>query len=115
MKKKVLIFLMILGALSILAFSQEEAAAEAGRVKDTTPVFIWSIIIGGAAITIAAVGGALAQSKAIRNAADNIGRNPEAADSIRGLTIIGIALIESLVIYVLLVDIFIFLFNWGNY
>jgi len=115
MKKKTIAFLLILAALTVVSYTQQEAAKNAASQKDHTPIYIWSIIVGGAAITIAAIGGALSQSKAIRNAADNIGRNPEAADSIRGLTIIGIALIESLVIYVLLVDIFIFLFKWGNY
>lgn len=117
MKKKILFVFLIFVSLSFISFAQESSGTETGtqRVKDATPIFVWSVIIGGAAISLAAIGGAFAQSKALRTAAENIGRNPEAADSIRGITIIGLALIESLVIYVLLVDIFIFLFKWGNY
>jgi F-type H+-transporting ATPase subunit c len=88
---------------------------ELTKVKDATPLFLWSIIIGGVALACAAILGAFAQSKAIRTAADNIGRNPAAADSIRTILIIGLALIESLVIYVLLIDLIIFFVKWGNY
>jgi F-type H+-transporting ATPase subunit c len=88
---------------------------ETTKVKDATSLFLWSIIIGAVAITVAAVFGASAQSKAIRVASENIGRNPAAADSIRGILIIGLALIESLVIYVLLVDLIIFFIKWGKY
>jgi F-type H+-transporting ATPase subunit c len=84
-------------------------------VEDATPLFLWSIIIGTIGLTVAAVGGAFAQSKALRTAVENIGRNPAAADSIRGVLIIGLALIESLVIYVLLVDLILFFVNWGSY
>jgi F-type H+-transporting ATPase subunit c len=117
MKKKILFVFLIVIGLSLVSFAQEEAVSESGvqKVKDATPIFVWSVIIGGAAISLAAIGGAVSQSKALRTAAENIGRNPEAADAIRGITIIGLALIESLVIYVLLVDIFIFLFKWGKY
>ena len=115
MNKKVFVILLIFLGLSIFSLAQEADTAGTQKVKDPTRIFLWSVIIGGAAITIPAIFGAISQSKVLRTASDNIGRNPEAADSIRGLTIIGLALIESLVIYVLLVDIFIFLFKWGQY
>ncbi|MCK4942716.1 MAG: ATP synthase F0 subunit C [Candidatus Aminicenantes bacterium] len=73
------------------------------------------MIIGGVTLAVTAILGAFAQSKAIRTAADNIGRNPAAADSIKTILIIGLALIESLVIYVLLIDLIIFFVKWGNY
>jgi F-type H+-transporting ATPase subunit c len=53
----------------------------------------------------------IAQSIAIRSAVDGIARNPGAADNIRGALIIGLALIESLVIYVLLIA-FMLYFKW---
>lgn len=85
------------------------------RVPDATPLFLYSIIVGTLGLTAAAIGGAFAQSKALRTAVENIGRNPAAADSIRGVLIIGLALIESLVIYVLLVNLILFFVNWGKY
>jgi F-type H+-transporting ATPase subunit c len=54
----------------------------------------------------------IAQSIAIRSAVDGIARNPGAADNIRGALIIGLALIESLVIYVLLIA-FMLYFKWA--
>lgn len=84
-------------------------------MADAAPLFLWSIILGTVGITVAAVFCALWQSKALRSAVDNIGRNPAAADSIRTVLIIGLALIESLVIYVLLVDLILFFVKWGEY
>jgi F-type H+-transporting ATPase subunit c len=52
---------------------------------------------------IAALGGALGQGRAAATALDGIARNPGAADKIRGPMILGLALIESLVIYALIV------------
>lgn len=108
--------MMLVLVLSI-SLAAQESGAEAGmkKVDNATVLFLWSIIIGAVAITVAAVFGASAQSKAIRVASENIGRNPAAADSIRGILIIGLALIESLVIYVLLVDLIIFFIKWGKY
>lgn len=109
MNKKLMVFLAVI-MVSAVALS----AAEAPTV-DATPLFLWSIIIGGAALSLAAVAGAFAQSKAIVTACENIGRNPSAADAIRAVLIIGLALIESLVIYVLLVDLILFFVKWGDY
>ncbi|MGA1192046.1 MAG: F0F1 ATP synthase subunit C [Bdellovibrionota bacterium] len=54
----------------------------------------------GAAIAIglAALGGTLGQSNAVRAALDSIGRNPSAAGKVFTPMILGLALIESLVI-----------------
>ncbi|MEA2110135.1 MAG: ATP synthase F0 subunit C [Pseudomonadota bacterium] len=56
-----------------------------------------------AAIAIAAFGGAFSQSMAIKSALDSIGRNPSAAGKITTPMIIGLAMIESLVIYALVI------------
>jgi F-type H+-transporting ATPase subunit c len=55
------------------------------------------------AIGIAAAGGALGQGKAAAAALDGIARNPAAKDKIQTPMIIGLALIESLVIYALVI------------
>ncbi|MCG8337612.1 MAG: ATP synthase F0 subunit C [Proteobacteria bacterium] len=57
----------------------------------------------GFAIGFAAFGGALGQSKAASAALEGIGRNPGAADKLFTPMIIALALIESLVIYALLI------------
>ncbi|KAF0242338.1 MAG: F-type H+-transporting ATPase subunit [Planctomycetota bacterium] len=60
----------------------------------------------GFGLAIAAFGGALGQGKAIAAAVESIARQPEKAGDIRGALIIGLALIETLVIYVLLICFF---------
>jgi F-type H+-transporting ATPase subunit c len=84
--------------------AQEAAAAAAGRVE----IIRWSIITAGFALAIAAAFGALGQSRAIASAVEGIARNPSAAGEIRGNLILGLVLIESLVIYVLLISLILF-------
>jgi F-type H+-transporting ATPase subunit c len=57
----------------------------------------------GFALTIAAIIGAISQSKAVQAGLEGMARQPEAAGSIQTAMIIGLAFIESLVIYVLVV------------
>jgi F-type H+-transporting ATPase subunit c len=67
-----------------------------------------SILTGGFAMAIAAGIAALAQGRAISAALDGIARQPNAAPRIQVAMIIGLALIESLAIYVLLIALIIF-------
>ncbi|MCP2520430.1 ATP synthase F0 subunit C [SCandidatus Aminicenantes bacterium Aminicenantia_JdfR_composite] len=102
--------------LSILVFifTTPLLAENEGKIDKTT-LFKWSIIIGGGALGLAACVGAYAQSRAISKACDGISRNPGAASHIRFALIFGLVLIETLVIYVLLVAIIIFFVKWGKY
>ncbi|MBC8646545.1 MAG: ATP synthase F0 subunit C, partial [Thermoanaerobaculia bacterium] len=52
---------------------------------------------------VAAAAGAMAQGRATSAASEGMSRNPGAAGAIRTMTIIGLALIESLVLYALLI------------
>lgn len=63
----------------------------------------WLAIAAGLGIGIAAFGGALGQGRAASTALDGIARNPGASDKLFTPMIIGLALIESLAIYVLVV------------
>ena len=60
----------------------------------------------GLAIGIAALGGALGQAKTAASALDGIARNPAAQAKIFTPMIIGLALIESLVIYAFVIAFF---------
>jgi F-type H+-transporting ATPase subunit c len=95
--------LMVL-ALASPAFAQESAAGSAAN----SGLVQWSIITAGFALAIAAFGGALGQGRAVASAVEAIARNPGAAGEIRGALILGLVLIESLVIYVLLVTLVLF-------
>jgi F-type H+-transporting ATPase subunit c len=94
--------MMVLGAAAPLL-----AQAPAGEAI-STEVARWSIITAGFALGIAAGLGALGQGKAVAAAAEAIARNPGAAGDIRGALILGLVLIESLVIYVLLISLILF-------
>lgn len=92
--------LMVIGMAPLYA-QAPGAGADAELVK-------WSIITGGFALAIAAAFGALSQAKGLSSAAEGIARNPSAANEIRGSLILGLVLIESLVIYVLLISLILF-------
>ena len=99
-----LVGLVILGLASPV-YAQEAAASATGVVAQ------WSIITAGFALALAALGAALGQGRAVASAAEAIARNPGAAGEIRGALILGLVLIESLVIYVLLISLILFFLN----
>ena len=96
-------FLLIL-LVSGIAFAQGEAA-EAEKIKNTGLANNFGLIALGAGLGIglAALGGGIGQGRAAAGALEGIARNPGAAGQIRGPMILGLALIESLVIYALLI------------
>jgi F-type H+-transporting ATPase subunit c len=62
-------------------------------------VYRWAAGAAGIAIAIAALGGTLAQGRATAAALEGISRNPGAAPRIQTAMILGLALIESLVLF----------------
>ncbi len=80
----------------------------------SSEMYKWALFSGAFALGIAAAAGAIGQSRAIAAACDGIARNPGASGEIRFALILGLALIESLVIYVLLIAFIIFLVLWGG-
>jgi F-type H+-transporting ATPase subunit c len=78
--------------------ASEGAAADAGGDKTVLKMFA-----AGLTIAIAAFGGAFGQAKAAAAALEAIGRNPSAQSKIFVPMIVALALIESLVIYALVV------------
>ncbi len=106
------IFLM----LAVPVFAQVTESGQGHMPIDgwSSQMYKWALISGAFALGIAAVGGALGQGRAIAAACDGIARNPGASAQIRFALILGLALIESLVIYVLLIAFIIFLGLWGG-
>lgn len=94
---------LVLGLVSPVYAQEAGGAAAAGA-----SVAQWSIITAGFALAIAAAGAAIGQGRAVASAAEAIARNPGAVGDIRGTLILGLVLIESLVIYVLLVSLILF-------
>jgi F-type H+-transporting ATPase subunit c len=94
--------LVVLG-FSSLAFAQgaDEAAVKSQGLANN---FGMIAMAAGLGIGIAALGGGIGQGRAAAAALDGIARNPGAAGQIRGPMILGLALIESLVIYALIIS-----------
>lgn len=99
----VLLAIMVLAVMAPMALAAEhEAAAEAAAGSDLRGFGI--ALAMSLAIGIAAMGGAIGQGIAVRGAMEGIGRNPGASGKIMTTMIIGLALIESLVIYALVIS-----------
>jgi len=99
--------LLLTGAVTAPVFAQRDAAAATWGMD----AVVASIVTAGFALGIAAGLGAIGQGKAIGSAAEAIARNPSASGEIRGVLILGLVLIESLVIYVLLISLILFFIN----
>ena len=87
-----LVLVAVMTAAPAMAQEHGEAAASP-----------WGLFAPALAIGLAAAFGALGQAKGLAAACEAIGRNPGAVGPIRITMIIGLALIESLVIYALII------------
>jgi F-type H+-transporting ATPase subunit c len=87
-------------AVATPAFAQEAATAVAAAGDSSMGL---KAIAAGLAIAPAVFGGALAQGKAVSTALEGIARNPAASGKLLIPMILGLALIESLVIYALII------------
>ena len=94
---------VLVGTLASLGLTLPALAQEAGAAGAPAAGVRWGAIGAAFLLGIAAGFGALAQGRATSAAAEGIARNPGAAGAIRTMTIIGLALIESLVLYALLI------------
>lgn len=79
----------------------DPSGGAAGFSFFSTPVA--ALMAAAFAIGIGTIGTALGQGNAIAKAMEAIGRNPEAAGTIRTTLLIGLAFIESLCIYALVI------------
>jgi F-type H+-transporting ATPase subunit c len=100
--KKLIFMFVILMLTTVSVFAQGDVATtHSGGVR-------WGVIGAAFVLGVAAAAGAMGQSRAIVAACEGIARNPGAAGPIRLAMIIGLALIESLVIYALLIAFFVY-------
>jgi len=102
MKKKMLglLSVVVTTLFAASAFAQEAAAG----ASNTADVQKWGLLAAGLGMALAAFGGALGQGRAATAALEGIARNPSASDRIFTPMILGLALIESLVIYSLVIS-----------
>lgn len=98
MKKKML---GLVALLTPLAVASTAFAQDAG--SNANDVVMAKSIAAAVAISVAAFGGALGQGRAAAAALEGIARNPNASGKLLVPMILGLALIESLVIYALVI------------
>ncbi|OPY69898.1 MAG: ATP synthase subunit c [Syntrophorhabdaceae bacterium PtaU1.Bin034] len=105
--KKCLVVFLLLGIFVGLSYSVAMAAEGAAVGLDAQTKSMIALA-AGIGLGIAALGGALGQGRAVASALEGIGRNPGASGKIITPMIIGLAMIESLVIYSLVVSLLLF-------
>jgi F-type H+-transporting ATPase subunit c len=101
-KAKFLLMMMtslVVMGISSVAFAQDATAIEVAKISNGGMI----ALACGLGIGLAALGGALGQGRTAAAALEGIARNPASADRIFTPMILGLALIESLVIYALII------------
>lgn len=73
--------------------------------------FTWVIITAGFGMAVGSVGTAIGQGLAVKSALEGVARNPGASGKILTTMMIGLAMIESLAIYVFVVAMIILFAN----
>ena len=94
-----------LSMLVTLLWASLAMAAEAGGASapGLGGFFSYAMIAAGFGIGIAALGTGIGQGLAVKGSVEGIARNPEASGKITVTMLIGLAMIESLCIYALVV------------
>jgi F-type H+-transporting ATPase subunit c len=95
----------LLTTLFVLGLTTAVLAAEpaAGDKAKGLEFFVYSAIAAGFGIAIAAFGCGIGQGMAVRGAVEGIARNPDASGKVTVTMLIGLAMIESLAIYSLVI------------
>lgn len=93
---------MLVTLLTSASAFAEDAATQVATVAHAANTG-WYALAAGIAIALAAFGGATGQGKIGAAAMDGIARNPQAQQNMFVSMIIGLVLIESLVIYALVI------------
>jgi len=94
-KKLALLAASLITLATSSAFAQDAAGAAANKFSAHS----MAALAAGIAIGLAVLGGALGQGRAAAAALEGISRNPGAAARIQTPMILGLALIESLVLF----------------
>ncbi|MGC1454117.1 MAG: ATP synthase F0 subunit C [Nitrospirota bacterium] len=102
MKRTVGIIVLV---FSLMLVASAAFAAEAAATPDTAKLGFFGTVaaFSALAIAIAAFGTGIGMGVSISKAVEGIARNPEASGKIMTTMIVGLALIESLAIYTLVV------------
>ena len=95
--------MMMFAVIGILMSGMTVFAQATGAADNESSVSKYRALAAGIGFAIAVLGGALGQSRIGAAACEGAARNPGAAGRIQTMMILGLALIESLVLFALLV------------
>lgn len=101
--KKIIFFLALSMLLISIAAPFASAAEEVAKTAGKLDYFKTIGVVAPIVIALATIAGAFSQTYAVKGAVEGIARNPGASGKITVAMVIGLALIESLVIYTLVV------------
>ncbi|MBN1636897.1 MAG: ATP synthase F0 subunit C [Deltaproteobacteria bacterium] len=101
--KKVLL-LGVFSAVFLLLGVQVLFAATGTVGPEAIGLFKWIAIATGIGMGVAAIGTGIGQGLGVQGACEGVARNPEASGKILTALILGLAMIESLAIYALVIE-----------
>lgn len=96
-------FLLVLAALAVLLVSSVAMAADGTAPADNTWIIALSAMASCIGVGLAALGGGIGMGIAVNGTVLGSARNPEMQGKLMTLMLIGLALIESVVIYTLVI------------
>ncbi len=97
--------------ISSSALAQQAAGIAAATNEHD--VHAWVAAAAGFAIGIGALGGTIGQGKAVSAALEGVSRNPGAAARLQTVMILGLAMIESLVLFALTISLLLVFMRMG--
>jgi F-type H+-transporting ATPase subunit c len=107
-KLTVTLFFMLMMLTTALAFAQEHGTGEEATATLLNPeyviYFVAVVIAAAISIGIGTIGTGIGMGNAVRGAVDGVSRNPDTFGRILTTMMIGLAMIESLAIYALIVS-----------
>ena len=99
MKRAVLFLTLVL----VLGFATVALAGTESENVVGMNFFLYSAVAAGLSIAISSIGCGIAQGISIKSSVEGVARNPEASGKITVTMMIGLAMIESLCIYTLVI------------
>jgi F-type H+-transporting ATPase subunit c len=103
MRKSLVVGLSVLVCLLWASLAMAAEAAGGTAAASLGSFFSYAVLAAGIGIGIAAFGTGIGQGLAVKSSVEGIARNPEASGKITVTMLIGLAMIESLCIYALVV------------